>query len=130
MTNWTHKPDTGKQDAWWKRAPQARNTHSGSGWNVMVSLSKFLLRNFVGVLIGGLILYMAGYIVIHGVWQSYYATRYDVPVERVSIQPKPHDCEWGKAPLGEKYCHFERIVNHLEDKDGPYIIVSWQRVNE
>ncbi len=59
-----------------------------------------------------------------------YATQYDVPVERVSIQPKPHDCEWGKAPLGEKYCRFEKIVNRLEDKDGEYIIVSWQRVNE
>jgi hypothetical protein len=54
----------------------------------------------------------------------------DVPVERVSIQLKPHDCEWSKAPLGDKNCHFEASINRFQDKDGPYLVVSWNRVND
>ena len=50
--------------------------------------------------------------------------------DRVSVQPKPHDCEFMKAPPGDKNCHFDRVVTRLQGKDGPYLIVSWNRVND
>jgi hypothetical protein len=62
--------------------------------------------------------------------QQWYAMQNNIPVDRVSVQPKPHDCEFIKAPLGDKNCHFDRVVTRLQDKDGPYLIVSWSRVND
>jgi len=40
----------------------------------------------------------------------YYAFRYNIPSERVEFQNKPHDCEWVKSPLGNKYCHYDKKV--------------------
>ena len=62
--------------------------------------------------------------------QQWYATQNSIPVGRVSVQPKPHDCEFMKAPLGDKNCHFDGVVTRLQDKDGPYVVVSWNRVND
>lgn len=62
--------------------------------------------------------------------QQWYAMQNNIPVERVSVQPKPHDCEFMKAPLGDKNCHFERVVIRLQDKDGLRLVISWNRVND
>jgi len=46
------------------------------------------------------------------IWYSKgrYAWAYVIPESDVYIQEKPHDCAFLAAPLGEKYCHYERIV--------------------
>ncbi|MGA9308181.1 MAG: hypothetical protein WBW31_22475 [Candidatus Sulfotelmatobacter sp.] len=62
--------------------------------------------------------------------QQWYAMQNNIPVDRVSVQPRPHDCEFIKAPIGDKNCHFDRVVTHLQDKDGLRLIVSWSRVND
>jgi hypothetical protein len=59
-----------------------------------------------------------------------YALWYDVPVSRVAADKKPHDCDWGAAPLGNKNCHYEANVRAILVKlDGagmPYL-VSYRR---
>jgi len=73
----------------------------------------------------------AGALGLRKFWpQRWYGMQNDVPIERVSVQPKPHDCEWGSAPLGDKNCHYEESVHRLQDKEGPYLIVSWTRVTD
>jgi hypothetical protein len=47
------------------------------------------------------------------IWNSKwrYAALYDVGSRDVFIQKKPHDCEFLAAPLGVKYCDYERTVS-------------------
>jgi hypothetical protein len=44
-------------------------------------------------------------------WQWVYALKYDVNYTQVTIEKKPHDCEWSAAPIGEKNCHYERVIS-------------------
>jgi hypothetical protein len=76
-------------------------------------------------------------------WQWLYALQYDVESAHVTIDNKPHDCEWGAAPIGEKNCHYERVIHYDDGKayprpDGygavpavaPFVHVSWSKVND
>ena len=49
------------------------------------------------------------------VWHSKlrYALQYDTGVREVNVATKPHDCEFWAAPLGNKYCHYERRISTL-----------------
>jgi hypothetical protein len=53
----------------------------------------------------------------HSKWR--YGMTYDVPSDKIQIEVKPHDCAFLAAPLGEKYCHYERNV----------MAVQWGRSN-
>jgi hypothetical protein len=61
-----------------------------------------------------------------------YGLKYTDSPDQVFIQPKPHDCEWGKAPLGNKYCHFERQISFDKDEHGKVkaVYVNWEKVQE
>ena len=45
----------------------------------------------------------------HSKWR--YAAFYDIPSSAIYVQNKPHDCTFFAAPMGEKYCHYERTVS-------------------
>jgi hypothetical protein len=47
----------------------------------------------------------------HSKWR--YALAYNVDFSKVLIDNAPHDCAFLAAPLGEKYCHYERIVSTI-----------------
>ena len=60
-----------------------------------------------------------------------YAMKYETKGDHVYVQPKPHDCEWRKAPIGNKYCHFEKVVEKHRAADGtPEVYVTWRKVEE
>jgi hypothetical protein len=61
-----------------------------------------------------------------------YAEKYHVNLTKVSVDPKPHDCEWGKAPIGSKYCHFEKIVltDKNEHSEVTAVYVKWEKVQD
>lgn len=42
-----------------------------------------------------------------------YEVEYSVPADKVIVATHPHDCAFLAAPLGEKYCHYEREVSTL-----------------
>jgi hypothetical protein len=42
--------------------------------------------------------------------KSWYALKNAVPVQRVEIDKKPHDCEFTTAPLGHKNCHYDPVI--------------------
>ena len=74
------------------------------------SLASLLKPFYWGVVIVVLISSVPGE-VWHSKWR--YALQYSVDVPRVNVQSEPHDCEFLKAPLGNKYCHFERAVSTI-----------------
>lgn len=61
-----------------------------------------------------------------------YAFKYDVSPDQVDVEPKPHDCEFMKAPVGNKYCHFEKEVDTVKDERGEItgVLVHWNKVKE
>jgi hypothetical protein len=44
-----------------------------------------------------------------------YAMQYSVSVDQVHIADKPHDCAFIAAPIGNKYCHYERTILRSDD---------------
>ena len=48
-------------------------------------------------------------------WQSKlrYETEYGVSADHIHIDAIPHDCAFLAAPLGEKYCHHDRVVSTI-----------------
>jgi len=42
-----------------------------------------------------------------------YAATYGISESSVQITSKPHDCNFLAAPIGEKYCHYDRIVSFV-----------------
>jgi len=53
-----------------------------------------------------------GWFILKDIWYSKwrYGLAYSVDGSKVSIQPHPHDCNFLAAPLGAKYCDYERKV--------------------
>ncbi len=88
-------------------------------------------------------------------WTYGYSLKYDVDESNVTIYLRPHNCEWGSAPLGDKHCHYNaelsRVRTGVSKEDGtiplvsyddgktwsintdhikPSVFVSWARVDE
>lgn len=66
--------------------------------------------------------------------RSYYALRHDVPVERVEMVKKPHDCEFTTAPIGEKHCHYDAKALVIPAPDASdskkAVLVTFQKVDD
>ncbi len=63
------------------------------------------------------------------------ADKYKVSKTDVTVEPKPHGCDFEDAPLGNKHCHYEKVVD--TDKACPApdcritkVYVSWRKVEE
>jgi hypothetical protein len=104
-----------------------------TGQSVAVWFKFMLLMGVIGFVLalGSRLLnhnnYTAGY-------KATYATEYGVASGHVIIFPKPHDCDWEHAPLGDKACHYEKHVELLDPIPGYYphteVYVTWRRVED
>jgi hypothetical protein len=47
----------------------------------------------------------------HSKWRC--AATYSISSDNVVVEKHPHDCAFLAAPLGEKYCHYDREVSTL-----------------
>jgi hypothetical protein len=80
-------------------------------------------------------------------WQIKYAAEYMLLNDQVIIEHKPHNCEWASAPLGNKHCHYEKVVTVFNrdnkiikgpaptnpapaDQTPAKVYVSWERVED
>ena len=43
-------------------------------------------------------------------WIIRYAAQYMVSPSDVTIEPRPTRCDWWHAPLGDKACHYRKVV--------------------
>jgi hypothetical protein len=51
-----------------------------------------------------------------------YSISYHVPYSNVTIEPEPQDCEFLRAPIGGKGCHYRRVVQKTDGQ----VYVSWE----
>jgi hypothetical protein len=58
------------------------------------------------------LLFFVGYYAWYSKWG--YALYYEVSPARVWIDDKPHDCDFLRAPMGEKECRYKRVVSTVE----------------
>lgn len=60
-----------------------------------------------------------------------YAFEYFISPEKVDVEPKPHDCEFIKAPVRE-YCHLQKEVDVVKNERGEVtnVIVTWKKVSD
>jgi len=70
---------------------------------------KWSTVQWAGAIFIGIFLWSLPGTIWHAKWR--YAATYDIPSSQVYVQDKPHDCAFLAAPLGEKYCHYERTVS-------------------
>jgi hypothetical protein len=66
---------------------------------------------YIGYMLIGVYLWSVPGQIWHAKWR--YSLGYDVSSDKIHIDDKPHDCSFLAAPLGEKYCHYERTVTTL-----------------
>jgi hypothetical protein len=63
------------------------------------------------------------------------ADEYHVAKQNVIIEPKPHGCDFGDAPLGNKHCHYEKSVDVSQKCPqagcaATAVYVTWRKVEE
>lgn len=62
-------------------------------------------------------------------WDQFrYSVEYRTDQDKVHVEPKPHDCDFDKAPLGDKECHFKKVVTTGTVNGKVPVYVTWQRV--
>jgi hypothetical protein len=61
-----------------------------------------------------------------------YRIIYQLDSEHVDVENKPADCDWGRAPLGDKGCHYQKQVAPLKNEKGVVIkvYVMWEKVKD
>lgn len=62
-----------------------------------------------------------------------YQVRYDISREHLFLTAMPHDCDFDKAPIGNKECHFKKLVKvEHNDANLPYkvtdVYIGWEKV--
>ena len=67
--------------------------------------------NLIGVIVVGFLVLSWADDLWHSKWR--YATRYGVSEDKVYIDSHPHGCAFFAAPLGLKYCHYDRTSSTL-----------------
>jgi hypothetical protein len=78
------------------------------------------------LLVGRLILLFAAWLIFLPFIRS------DSFQDRMAVfnTPPPPGCDWSSYPVGDKYCHYEHTVLHVNTGEGQRVIVEWRRVND
>jgi hypothetical protein len=65
-----------------------------------------------GALVALIFLGVAVYVFVPGSWINalWYGVQYKVAFSEVHTSNKPSDCDWSRAPLGNKGCHYKAVV--------------------
>ncbi len=98
---------------------------------------KHAVQSLIVVTALGLALIVAGLLIseIFKPEKEKLAEQYNISPEHVTIEPKPHGCDFNDAPLGEKHCHFRENVFTIRECDNPTcrvreVVASWKKVSE
>lgn len=68
-----------------------------------------------------LIILLGAWMTVKDIWYSKWrlGLAYNVSSGKVFVDKAPHDCDFLAAPLGAKYCHYERHVETITEKVCP-----------
>jgi hypothetical protein len=72
---------------------------------------KWSTVQWVGLMFIGSLLWSLPEDIWHAKWR--YGLSYNVSSDKVIVDEHPHDCAFLAAPVGEKYCRYEREVSTL-----------------
>jgi hypothetical protein len=63
-------------------------------------------------------------------YPALYSWKYSVPRSHVYVDKKAADCDWSYAPIGDKDCHYDNLVEPLMNAQGKVtdVYVMWQKV--
>ena len=61
-----------------------------------------------------------------------YEMEYYIPADNVDIEPKPDDCDFDRAPRGNKGCHFKKsvIFKRTDTRAVMEVFVMWDKVSD
>ena len=61
-----------------------------------------------------------------------YAFSYGLESDHVFVEKKPKNCDWEHAPIGDKACHYNKVVTPQKDAQEKVInvYVTWERVED
>jgi hypothetical protein len=61
----------------------------------------------------------------------WYAAVYGASVSNVMVVSRPSDCNFLRAPIGDKGCHYERTVESWKDAGEPRrVLLGWTKVSD
>jgi hypothetical protein len=61
-----------------------------------------------------------------------YSLQYEVDLDSVFVEKKPKNCDWEHAPIGDKGCHYRKVVTPQKNEKDKVtsVYVTWERVEE
>jgi len=61
-----------------------------------------------------------------------YAFEYQTNSDNVIVENKPKNCDWGHAPIGDKGCHYKKVVTPQKNEKDKVtsVYVTWERVED
>lgn len=73
-----------------------------------------------------LIILLGAWMTVKDIWYSKWrlGLAYNVSSGKVFVDKAPHDCDFLAAPLGAKYCHYERHMETITEKVCQQVIPS------
>jgi hypothetical protein len=101
----------------------------------MKKAAKDIGQEVVGELLGFVFLAVMAALLFWGIapnsirFPAFYSWKYSVPRSHVHVDNEPADCEWSYAPIGEKDCHYDKLVEPLRNARGwvTDVHVTWQK---
>jgi hypothetical protein len=100
------KPLAPETDPWWQQA---------LGWAISI------------LLLG----YVAWALFMFGPVALWYSFKYRVRIDNVMSNSRPIDCDFLRAPIGYKGCHYERTVESWKDAGEPRrVLLGWTKVSD
>ena len=45
-----------------------------------------------------------------GIYKAGLSFKYWIPPDKIFVDAEPHDCDYNRAPLGDKGCHYAPVV--------------------
>jgi predicted membrane channel-forming protein YqfA (hemolysin III family) len=126
--------------------------------NVQYKIGTIVSTAFSVLFLGGILFAAGGYVAVwfapdkRWAYEWRYSLEKDMKGAVVTVERKPHDCDFTTAPLGAKHCHYERQLNTVRVRmkagqrmvsydegrtwapdDGssqPAVWVTWHRVDD
>lgn len=66
---------------------------------------------------GAFIFFLIIVVIVILIWQPKWFQKWWTGVQEgtqnIVMLPKPHDCEFSTAPLGEKHCHYDKVIQKV-----------------
>lgn len=100
--------------------------------------SREMIRKIIGWSMALVILGSSGFALLMGAWEAIvwmtptlrYAEIFNTRTDQVEIEAQPTDCDFMRAPIGDKECHYKRMVMAYVTVTNPAYVQATNGVTE